>query len=184
MVNMSLLSNFLAIEIILASKDDSTLIANLHALSWKKNYRGILSDQYLDYEVDEDRLSVWEERFKNPALNQVVFKATFDTTIIGFCCLYIDNDPSYGTLIDNLHVLSEYQNSGIGKRLLSAGAKYIKERANLQNCYLWVYEANVNARLAYEKMGGIHVETQTKGGIDSTDATTYRIFWKDASILE
>ncbi len=55
---------------------DHGAIAQLHAESWKKNYRRIWSDDFLDNQVDDDRLSVWFQRLKSPEENQHVTVAS------------------------------------------------------------------------------------------------------------
>lgn len=166
-----------------AQFSDHTSIAKLHADNWKRTYRGILSDHYLDNEVDNDRLNLWHQRFLSPAPNQYVIVAISEDTLVGFCCVYLDNDPFFGSLIDNLHVSSDVQKSGIGKKLVQEAAKYVSDQATLKKMYLWVYESNLNARLAYEKMGGMHFETTVKAGADGTVSGTCRIVWDDVSKL-
>jgi len=53
-----------------AIPSDYKAIAALHADSWKKNYRVMFSDNFLDNDVDEDRLQVWQERFSTRPSNQ------------------------------------------------------------------------------------------------------------------
>ena len=55
-----------------AVSSDYKAIATLHAESWKKNYRGMFSDKFLDDDVDEDRLQVWYERLSEPPANKYV----------------------------------------------------------------------------------------------------------------
>jgi ribosomal protein S18 acetylase RimI-like enzyme len=162
---------------------DYTAIAKLHADNWKRTYRGILSDHYLDNEVDGERLQLWHQRFLSPSDNQFVVVATSEDTIIGFCCVYLDDDPTFGALIDNLHVSPGLQKSGIGKKLVQAAAKHVSEHAALKKMYLWVYESNLNARIAYEKMNGETFEMTTKENPDGTTSRTCRIVWNDLSML-
>jgi ribosomal protein S18 acetylase RimI-like enzyme len=164
-----------------AQFDDYRAIAALHADNWKRTYRGILSDNYLDNEVDDDRIKRWYQRFLAPADNQFVVVATSEDAIIGFCCVYLDNDPTFGALIDNLHVSPDLQKSGIGKTLVQAVAKQVSAHANLKKMYLWVYESNHNARIAYEKMGGATIEITNKENTDGTVSRTCRIIWSDIS---
>lgn len=43
---------------------DADAIAVLHAESWRRAYRGHLSDAYLDGPIFKDRTSVWRGRFQ------------------------------------------------------------------------------------------------------------------------
>ena len=46
-----------------ADAQDAAAIAQLHAESWRSAYRGILSDDYLDNQVQSERASLWQSRF-------------------------------------------------------------------------------------------------------------------------
>ena len=58
-----------------ASLGDLDVIANLHAKSWQETYIGILSDEYLEGNVLQDRLEVWRKRLTNKNKNQTVLLA-------------------------------------------------------------------------------------------------------------
>jgi GNAT superfamily N-acetyltransferase len=162
---------------------DYTAIAKLHADSWRQNYRGILSDNYLDNEVEKDRLDTWYERFKYPGENQVVTIADLDETIAGFCCVYLNDDPVFGSLIDNFHVAKNLQKSGIGKMLFREAAKNVYDKADTRKMYLWVFESNKKARIVYEHLGGTCFETIDKKNEDGTASKTCRYIWDDVSKL-
>ena len=166
-----------------AEFSDHTEIARLHADSWKRNYRGILSEQYLEHEVEKDRLETWQKRLGAPALNQHVTVATESNRVIAFCCILLDDDPVFGSLIDNLHVMTGLQKSGIGKMLISHSAAIMRDKASSKNVYLWVYENNTNARAAYDRLGAINVETLAKKHDDGSVARACRYAWADASQL-
>jgi GNAT superfamily N-acetyltransferase len=145
-----------------ARLSDYASIAKLHAESWQQNYRGIYSDQFLDNEVEQDRLTVWHKRLSAPASNQQVIIATQDETVVGFACLLLDDDPTFGSLLDNLHVTTNVQKTGIGKLLMKECARRIANKNSSNRMYLWVYEANENARRVYERLGAEHFETVEK----------------------
>ena len=153
------------IELRPANFQDYSAIAKIHTQSWQKNYRNILSDRFLDNEVEKNHLHLWEERLGFPAGGQLVSVATHHTNIVGFSCLFLDHDPLYGSLLDNLHVQQEFQNTGIGKLLLKDCGRLILENHG-KKMYLWVYAANLNARKVYEHLGAIHVQTITKMNAD------------------
>ena len=44
-----------------ATPDDAAAIAKLHADSWRVAYRGMLSDEYLNGPVFDERLAVWTQ---------------------------------------------------------------------------------------------------------------------------
>jgi RimJ/RimL family protein N-acetyltransferase len=166
-----------------AQFSDHAAIAKLHADSWRRHYRGILSDHYLDHEVEKERMDTWYERLQSPAENQFITLAIGEDTIAGFCCFFLNDDPFFGTLIDNFHVGVAWQRSGIGTMLLRDAAKKIDDKAAASKMYLWVFEANTKARLVYERLGGTWFETVEKENEDGTVSATCRYTWDDLSKL-
>jgi ribosomal protein S18 acetylase RimI-like enzyme len=164
-----------------AQFSDYPIIAKLHTDNWRDTYRGILSEDYLKNEVEQDRLNTWQERLQSPKANQLITLAISDEIVVGFCCVYLDDDPQFGSLIDNLHVQLGLRKSGIGKMLVRDSAKKVHDHAEKKRMYLWVYELNTNARLAYERLGGIHVETIDKSTFDGKVSKLCRIVWNDVS---
>ena len=71
-----------------AQFSDHAAIAKLHAENWQQYYRGILSDNYLDNEVDEDRFDTWYKRLESPVQNQQVIVAVINNKIVGFSCVF------------------------------------------------------------------------------------------------
>lgn len=132
---------------------DSSEIAQLHALSWKRHYRGIMSDEYLDEEVDDERKELWAKRFEVNNPNQMVIKASENGKMCGFACHFLDYDPVHGDYLDNLHVLKEYQGHGIGRRLLQLSIQHCLQFSQ-RPYYLWVFERNKEAIKFYERLGG------------------------------
>ena len=49
-----------------ATLADAGVVADLHADSWRRHYRGAYADSFLDGDVVADRLQVWSERLANP----------------------------------------------------------------------------------------------------------------------
>lgn len=166
-----------------ATVEDYKAIAMLHAANWQHTYRGILSDHYLDNEVIEERIKFWKERLEQPNANQIISVAIMNDTIVGFFCLLLNDDEQYGTLLDNLHVSIHAQKTGIGKLLMQDCAKTILAKASNHKLYLWVFEANQNARAVYEKLGATHIETIDHDNWDGTKAKVCRYAWDDASLL-
>lgn len=169
------------IHIVEASIDDYPGIAKLHANSWKLHYRGILSDDFLDNKVETERMNVWQDRFSSPAPNQRVSIAKEEDGIVGFACLFLDDDPIFGSLIDNLHVVASRQKSGIGKRLMKNCADIIQQEGTIKKMYLWVYDSNKNAQKAYENVGGKKVETVEKETEEGLKVLVCRYTWDDIS---
>ena len=81
-----------------------------------------------------------------------------------------DDDPTWGALLDNLHVGAEHQRRGLGARLLALTAQAVSERPQQTGLYLWVLEQNLSAQAFYEAHGGRRVErcpVEPPGGVAS-----------------
>ena len=136
-----------------ATHDDVRAIAALHAESWRHAYRGALRDAFLDGDIEQDRIIVWEGRLAAPAANQLVVVAEDDAGITGFACAYGRDDPRWGTLLDNIHVRRARHGQGTGRRLLSEVATWCRATCPEVGLYLWVLGQNNQARRFYEHLG-------------------------------
>jgi GNAT superfamily N-acetyltransferase len=135
------------------SKTDISVIAQLHAQSWRSAYRGILRDEYLAAELEADRVQVWTERLSGAPQEHFGYLA-FDAVVpVGFVYACGLHDPVWGTLIDNLHVMPERAGRGIGKLLLQRLGENAKSAYANVGLHLWVFEQNTAARSFYERIG-------------------------------
>lgn len=141
------------IKYTIGNRDDCTRIAELHAQSWKHHYRGIMSDQYLDEEIDDERLEVWTDRFDRQNPNQMVILATSNEKLCGFACHFLDYNSIHGNYLDNLHVSNEFQGQGIGRKLMQLSIRHCMQ-FDKKSYYLWVFAQNVDAIEFYRRLGG------------------------------
>ena len=168
-----------------ATCDDSAAIAALHAASWRTAYRNILSDDYLDHHVVEDRQDLWAARFcKFDAMKHLVCVAEdapangAQSAIAGFVCVLLDEEPELGALLDNLHVASTRHGQGIGRQLIATAAAWVATREPECAMHLWVYQANVKTVGFYQSIGGIEVEHRTVFTPAGNRAPVVRFEWK------
>ena len=166
-----------------AVQSDWENIALLHAKSWQENYRGSMSDDYLDNVVIEERKAVWEKRFAKPNEKQLIILAEENRSLIGLSCIFLESDPKYGALLDNLHVRSDYKRKGIGKILLKKSAKLLMAKSDESSLYLWVLTKNSGAIDFYEKVGGTRHDTKAWKTPDNRSNDTYRYVWNDLEKL-
>ena len=162
---------------------DAPVVAALHADSWRSAYRGILSDDYLDHLADADRRAVWSQRLPAADDGRFGIVAWDGITAVGFVYVIVDADPTWGTLIDNLHVAPHVRSAGIGPRLLAAAGGGVQARGWDRRVHLWVYDANVRARAFYARMCGREVETIMKATPDGVAAREWRVAWDDVAQL-
>lgn len=167
----------MSIEYCLAAPYHQEAIARLHAYSWQVHYRGIFNDQYLDHEVMQERMSVWKRRFENPSKDQYIILANDKDLLCGFGCVFLNHDPEFGSLVDNLHVHPEWQRKGIGRKLMNHCAQRVAELDNQFKMYLWVLKENHKARQFYESLGGKTVETTIENNPGGGQAEILRIYW-------
>lgn len=170
-------------EYIEAGPAEAEDIALLHARSWQRHYRGLWPDEFLDHHVVKNRMEVWKDRFSKPDPHRRVLMVRETDVLIGFCCTFLDRDPVYGALLDNLHVDHPYQRQGIGQRLMSDAAHWVRSNRADSGIYLWVLEGNEGAIGLYEKMGGQRRERKEDDIPTGGKSWIYRYSWEDLEIL-
>lgn len=173
-----------------ATADDADAVARLHADSWRRHYRGAYADAFLDGDVLADRIAVWRERLREPDPHRCTLLAE-TSRLIGFANSYLEDDPAWGALIDNLHVTAAHQRSGVGTRLLALTAEAIVERspAPASGVYVWVLERNTAAQRFYDALGASRAAREPvtpPGGVPARLAGRpfkLRYVWSDAATL-
>jgi len=168
-----------------ATPDDALRLAAIHCESWRDAYAGVLDPAYLAGPIEQERRDLWQERFASPSLAQCVLVAELPGTgPVGFICLYRNQDPEWGSLIDNLHVVPSLRGQSIGRHLMRAGAQAMLASAASPGIHLWVFEANIAGRRFYERLGGRVVERYLETELP-TPPETYilRVFWEDLAAL-
>ena len=138
-----------------ASAADASAIARLHAESWRVAYRGMLHDDYLDRTIYTERQALWEERFRSAPANQHVIVAETAGSVTGFACVYGNEDATWGSFLDNLHVAPGQKRRGIGSALMKQVAAWCLNAWPAAGMYLWVLESNTSAMRFYERLGGV-----------------------------
>ena len=136
----------------LAKPTDAAAVARLHADSWRRHYRGAYSDGFLDGDVVADRLALWTDRLREPDSRCCTILAE-DADLVGFVHTVFDDDPTWGALLENLHVADGRRRGGIGSRLLTLAALAVSERDERTGLYLWVLAQNVDAQAFYRAHG-------------------------------
>jgi GNAT superfamily N-acetyltransferase len=169
----------------IAKAADAHAIAMLHAESWRSAYRGILSDAFLDGPIFAERRALWEARLSGepPIPSQHVALAERDGEATAFVCVQLDADPTWGALLDNLHVSPSAKGLGLGRRLMAEAATWVLRQRPDSRLHLWVYEQNLPARRFYEHLGGVANEQGLHEAPDGSRAKAVRYGWTDLERL-
>lgn len=167
-----------------ATLADAEAIAALHALSWRSTYKNVLSDHYLDVELDEDRLRDWRQRLQSPTPDQYVIVAErAGTGIVGFACAFGKFDQEAGTLLENLHAHPMHKQKGLGKQLLQHIAGWTIAHYPTDPLHLWVVEPNVPAIGFYRHMGAVEDARAMWDAPDGSSIAEMRYIWRDPARL-
>ena len=168
-----------------ATRDDADAIAALHAASWRATYRDILSHDYLDHHVVEDRHDLWLARFAKFDREQHFVAVAEDEhgTLVGFVCVLLDEEPEHGALLDNLHVDPSLHRMGAGRRLMAAAARWTKGMRPSWPMHLWVYENNAKTVTFYRTTGGAQADQRVIVTPAGNRAVVLRFEWSDTAAL-
>ena len=172
-----------------ARPDDAPAIAALHTDSWRRHYRGMYSDRYLDGDLYGDRLAAWSERVVRDDRVYFTLLAELRGQPAGFAHVMLDADPKWGALVDNLHVAHSAQGSGIGSLLLDRVARSVMERRPGSGIYLWVLEQNEGAKGFYVSRKGILRDREPSAAPGKDPRNLHgspmriRVTWPDPSSL-
>ena len=119
------------------------------------DYKKKTSFEYAN-DLSENEINKINNYVKNnvPKLLNNYSNIVVDDKVVG-CLLLIDKDD--GTLLDEIYLVEEYRNKGIGTNI-------IKEVINNNDIiYLWVYKENVQAISLYKKLGfNVIEETESR----------------------
>jgi GNAT superfamily N-acetyltransferase len=105
-----------------AALADADAVAEIHAASWRRHYRGAYADSFLDGDITADRRDVWNQRLNEPG-SGCTLVADDGGTAVGFLHVVFDENARWGSLVDNLHVVFARQRCGLGTALLRSAAR-------------------------------------------------------------
>ena len=165
-----------------AKASEVNLIADLHAISWMSAYRGLLSDEYLDNNLQEERRKHWREKMPVLTEKEFVLVAEQNGQIVGFAAVLDKPEAGFDALLDNLHVVPDLKGLGIGGQLLNAVAARLLATGR-KSFYLTVLVGNTAAENFYLAKGGrpMDLKTQELGG-NVVQAT--RFAWEQLELMK
>ena len=166
-----------------ATAADVDAIAAIHADNWRREYRGIYPDDFLDHEVGSERLALWTERLRSPVRGSEVTVAEDAGPVVAFVRLLLDDDPEWGSHVSNLHVGAAWRRRGLGSLLLAHVASAALERGAHPMLHLWVLAENREAQRFYDARGGERADTRSEVGPGGAAVAEQRYVWRDPRAL-
>ncbi|HHY74269.1 MAG TPA: GNAT family N-acetyltransferase [Bacillus bacterium] len=135
-----------------ATFNDCEVISQIHAISWKSAYKGIIPQRYLD-ELKND---FWVGAFQNWIGNNILTVQLLyeNETLVGCIAYGKARDEEFldwGEIV-SIYVIPDYCKKGYGQKLLETALIDMKNKG-YHNCYLWVLKENFNAKRFYENNG-------------------------------
>ena len=134
---------------------DAGGIARVHVETWRTTYAGLVPHDYLlGLKLARQTLG-WRRGLASMAARETTLVAeTADQAIVGFgsCGPGRRGLPAVRAEIYTLYVDPDWQDRGIGRRLLTELFRWLVERG-YEDAALWVLSANPT-RYFYEAMGG------------------------------
>lgn len=161
---------------------DAARLAEIHAVSWRSAYRGLLSDEFLDGLDATTRLDWWNSRLARiPPRWAVLVAEDEGGVIVGFVTIgHCDDDdrrlPEAGELYA-MYVEPDLWGDGFGRTLL-AGAEARFRVDAYRDASLWVLRDNQRARRFYE-LGGWHSDDAEQRMVIGSDAVTAVRYLRD-----
>jgi ribosomal protein S18 acetylase RimI-like enzyme len=138
-----------------ARLDDASSIARLDVETWQATYAGILGTPYLAGLSAARREIGWTNMIRRePCDVHVAVNRAGD--IVGFgSCGTARGEPHFTSEVFTLYVAPDWQNQGIGRRLLLAMFSRLVAQGH-DSTVIWVLRENP-ARFFYQRLGGKEV---------------------------
>jgi ribosomal protein S18 acetylase RimI-like enzyme len=168
-----------------AARADATAIARVHVETWQSAYAGLLPDAMLAGMSDVRYAAMWSQTLADKAEGRGVFVADDEEMgVVGFgSCGPVRDTPEGldGTEsrvgeVYLLYVETDFQNQGIGRRLLDALFRQLRADG-FDTAVLWMLADNPT-RFFYEGLGGRPVGERTDTFL-GTDVEEVAYAWSD-----
>lgn len=133
-----------------ANQNDISDIAHIHFESWNATYANLLPKAYRDKENNlSQKINMWKKVLPSSGVNTWIACDAEDTAV-GFIS-YFKKDQECE--ITTLYLLPQYQNLGIGTKLMDAALIDASQCNSCSSLSLWVLKTNLTAISFYEKLG-------------------------------
>lgn len=136
-----------------ATIDLAGIIGEIQSLSWRKAYKGLMPDDFINDFTPEDRAADFERVIMNQTEELYLFLD--GETPVGMAVLHYcdDADAHAGDgEIKALYIHPDHWSKGYGTKALDFSVNRLKERG-FDRVVLWVLEENHKGRKFYEQRG-------------------------------
>jgi len=146
-----------------AFPSDAEAIARIHVETWRSTYAGLLPDRVLAGMREANHRATWNGTLaagRERGREMVLVAEQAKTGVVGFVSAGRVRGPleGYDGEVYTLYVLPDFQNQGVGSRLLEGAFQRMGEQ-DIHGVMLWVLARNPS-RFFYEAMGGLAVATR------------------------
>jgi ribosomal protein S18 acetylase RimI-like enzyme len=171
-----------------ATKGDAAEIARVHVETWQSTYAGLLPDRTLANMSDVRQSAWWSRVLADPREARGVFVADDqDMGVVGFGSCGPVRQPPDGLdgrearvgEIYTLYVESDFQNQGLGRRLLDAMFRQL-HTDGCDSAVLWMLADNPT-RFFYEGMGG-EIVGRRREPFAGTQVDEVAYAWRDLDL--
>ncbi len=134
--------------------EDIEKIAEIYVYNWKKTYKALLPETFLNSITIPAKIHYWREYINKPC--HFVFVYTDNSNnIYGFVALKEEKEIPNCLYLDSLHIKNSCQGKGIGSKLISFALSFSKDN-HYSKLSICIVNGNDNAKNLYKKLGAKH----------------------------
>lgn len=143
-----------AVSIRPAVPADASALARLQVESYRRSYRGLLPDAFLQRFTEEEQQEDWRAMLPSGAGETVLLATSGTGEVLGYAVARLPRPMTPGGEgeVVALHVRFDSQGVGVGKALLEAARAWLAGEG-CRSMMVWVLDGNP-ATAFYEHMGG------------------------------
>lgn len=172
-----------------ATPDDSAALARIHIAGWRASYGGLVDQTFLDALDAAEWTANWQKWLVSGDVSAII-SHTDDGAPAGFVSFgrlktappgMSPVRPLYTAEIYAIYILPAYWRQTLGRQLMDAATRTLKERKQKSLC-LWVVEKNPRAVSFYKALGGQKCGSKTVS-IGGRDLSEIAFGWRDTTPL-
>lgn len=168
-----------------AEPADAPAMAHIHVATWRRDYRGFASDDYLDALSPDDERRNYEAIIADPEMMAFVAEQAAGRLVgLSICGPYRDEGyelaGKFSAELYNLYVLADARTAGIGRGLVRAAARELLARG-CRSMMLWTLEGYASNTF-YPRLNG-QIVGRRQAMIGSTEVHDLAFGWEDVGVI-